>query len=84
MLPLTELRKTMPETARTPKGPGNPFGKPNSPWPIWEWTREAEQAFQMLKMAFTEAPIFHHFHPAKLLIVQTDASGFAIAGILTW
>ena len=48
----------------------------------WEWTRDAELAFRKLKRAFTEAPILQHFDPRKLIILQTDASGCAIAGIL--
>jgi hypothetical protein len=36
----------------------------------------------MLKKAFTEALILQHFDPAKPIILQTKASGFAIAGIL--
>jgi len=48
----------------------------------WEWTRDAELAFQKLKTAFTEALILQHFNPQKPIILRTDASGFAIAGIL--
>jgi hypothetical protein len=48
----------------------------------WEWTRDAELPFRKLKRAFTEAPILQNFDPRKLIILQTDASGFAIAGIL--
>jgi hypothetical protein len=48
----------------------------------WEWTREADAAFQKLKRAFTEAPILQHFDAEKPITLQTDASGFAIAGIL--
>jgi hypothetical protein len=48
----------------------------------WEWTRKAEPAFTKLKKAFTKAPIHQHFDPAKPIIIQTDASGFTIAGIL--
>ena len=48
----------------------------------WEWTRDADVAFQKLKRAFIEAPILQHFNPEKPIILQTDASGFAIAGIL--
>jgi hypothetical protein len=48
----------------------------------WEWTRDAELVFRKLKRAFTDAPILNHFDPAKPIILQTDASGFAIAGIL--
>jgi hypothetical protein len=39
-------------------------------------------AFRKLKRTFTEAPILQHFDPVKPIILQTDASGFAIAGIL--
>ena len=48
----------------------------------WEWIRDAELAFRKLKRLFGEAPILQHFDPAKPIILQTDASGFAIAGIL--
>jgi len=48
----------------------------------WEWTQDAELAFCKLKRTFTEAPIIQHFDPRKPIILQTDASGFAIAGIL--
>ena len=48
----------------------------------WEWSRDAELAFQMLNKAFTGAPILQHFNLQKPIILQTDASGFAIAGIL--
>jgi len=46
----------------------------------WESTREAELALGKLKRTFTKARILQHFDPAKLIIVQTDASVFAIAG----
>jgi hypothetical protein len=48
----------------------------------WERTRDAELAFWKLKRALTEAPILNYFNPAKPIILPTDASGFAIAGIL--
>jgi len=80
-LPITELlRKT--EIVRTLKAPGKARGKPKKPLPKWEWTREAELAFRKRKNAFTDAPILQHFDPAKSIILQTDASGFSIAGIL--
>jgi len=76
-LPLTELLKKT-ETSNAPKT----SQKSNKPTSKWEWTREAELAFRKLKRAFTGAPILQHFDPAKPIILQTDASGFAIAGIL--
>jgi hypothetical protein len=48
----------------------------------WKWTRKADAAFQKLKRAFTEAPILQHFDVEKPITLQTDASGFAIAGNL--
>jgi hypothetical protein len=48
----------------------------------FEWTRAADLAFHKLKRAFTDAPILQHFDPSKPITLQTDASGFAIAGIL--
>jgi hypothetical protein len=48
----------------------------------WGWTELAEIALQKLKRAYTEAPILQHFDPEKPITLQTDASGFAIAGIL--
>jgi len=71
-LPLTELLNES-ETSPGKK----PEGSAKS-----EWTWEAELAFGKLKRTFTEAPILQHFDPAKRIILQTDASGFAIAGIL--
>jgi hypothetical protein len=83
ILPLTELLKS--------RAPG---GKKSSRFsekattrsqPItqkWEWAREAELAIRKLKRAFPEALSLQHFNPVKPIILQTDASGFAIAGIL--
>jgi len=38
--------------------------------------------FRKLKRLFGEAPLLLHFDPAKPIVLQTDASGFAISGIL--
>ena len=48
----------------------------------WEWTSDDEMAFRKWKLAFPEAPMLNHSEPAELIILQTDASGFTIAGIL--
>jgi hypothetical protein len=82
-LPLPELLKS-----RTPGGEkSNRFSEEATTrsQPIrrtWEWTREAEFPFPKLNRAFTEALILQYFDPAKPRILQTDASGFTIAGIL--
>jgi transposase InsO family protein len=47
------------------------------------WTEKTEAAFQALKQAFTTAPILHHFDPEKPIIVETDASDYVSAGILS-
>jgi hypothetical protein len=36
----------------------------------------------MLKKAFTKPPILQHFNMQRPIILQADASGFTIAGIL--
>jgi len=42
----------------------------------------AELVIRKLKKAFTAAPIHHHFDPENAIILQTDASDFAMGGIL--
>ena len=44
---------------------------------------EAKLAFLQLRQAFTEAPILHHFDPERYIRIETDASGYAIGGILS-
>jgi hypothetical protein len=48
----------------------------------WELTREADAAFQKLNRAFTDGPILQHFDVEKPITLQSEASGFAIAGNL--
>jgi len=49
----------------------------------WRWTPEAELVFKELKNRFTTAPILAHFDPQKPVIVETDASDFALGAILS-
>jgi len=49
----------------------------------WVWTSDCVEAFGLLKTAFTTAPILHHFDPNLPLTANTDASDYAIAGILS-
>ena len=49
----------------------------------YEWTDKCENAFQILKKAFTEAPVLRHFDPEDMIVVESDASDYAIAGILS-
>ena len=46
-------------------------------------TPEARLAFTQLRQAFVEAPILHHFDPESHIRIETDASGYAIGGVLS-
>ena len=48
----------------------------------WTWPGEVQEAFRELRAKFTEAPLLRHFDPDQPLMVITDASNFALAGIL--
>jgi hypothetical protein len=47
------------------------------------WSPSCQSAFLNLKAAFTSAPILAHFHPERRIIVETNASDYAIAAILS-
>jgi hypothetical protein len=49
----------------------------------WVWSPQCEAAFQLLKTAFTMAPILHHFDPSLPPVIEMDASDYAITGILS-
>ena len=49
----------------------------------FEWTDAAQSAFDSLKTRYTTAPILRHFDPALKIRIETDASQFAIAAILS-
>jgi len=49
----------------------------------WEWSETCQKAFDTLKQAFTEAPVLHHWDPGRQITVETDASDYAIAAILS-
>jgi hypothetical protein len=50
---------------------------------LWKWNSDAESAFLELKEAFTRAPVLTHYMPDQQLIVETDASDYAIASVLS-
>jgi hypothetical protein len=58
---------------------GSKDGKKSGPFRL---TEPAREAFRVLKEAFTKAPMLLHFDPEKPIRLITDASGFAISGIL--
>jgi len=49
----------------------------------WEWNDKAGRAFEELKQRFTSAPILAHFDAQKPVIIETDASDFAIGAVLS-
>ena len=50
---------------------------------VWNWTNECQEAFNKLKVSFTEAPILKHCHPKKPLMIETDASDLAKGAVLS-
>ena len=46
-------------------------------------TPGAREAFNQLRQAFTEALILRHFDPKCHIRIKTDASGYAIGGVLS-
>src|SRR6202162_5509434 len=56
---------------------------PHSKRHPFQWTTTTEGAFQALKLAFTTSPILQHFDSEKPIIVETDASDYVSAGILS-
>ena len=59
---------------------GSKNGKKASPYIM---TDEVRNVFKRLKNAFSSAPVLQHFDPSKPIYIEIDASGFAIAGILS-
>jgi len=49
----------------------------------WNFSEDCQCSFNALKDTFTTAPILTHFIPDTPIIVETDASDYAVAGILS-
>jgi hypothetical protein len=49
----------------------------------WKWEHEQQQAFDRLKEAFTSAPILRYFDFDREIVVETDASDYVSAGVLS-
>ncbi|SPC61574.1 uncharacterized protein UHOD_11610 [Ustilago sp. UG-2017b] len=47
------------------------------------WNNEAQHAFEQLRSAFGTDTILRHFDPTRPIIVETDASDFAVAAVLS-
>lgn len=50
---------------------------------VFVWKSEQEAAFQQLRSTFGTTPFLRHFDPERRITVETDASGYALAGILS-
>ena len=51
--------------------------------PRFEWGPEQQRAFDQLKQLLTSAPVLAHPDPSRQYQLNTDASGFAIAAVLS-
>ena len=49
----------------------------------FSWNKEAQAAFEGLKMAFTTAPILMHFNPEQPTILEADASTHALGAVIS-
>ena len=49
----------------------------------WQWGQKEQAAFDQLKQTLTSAPVLAHPDPQRQWIVQTDASVYAIGGVLS-
>src|SRR6266581_3228568 len=49
----------------------------------WVFSDDCRSAFQRLKATFTSTPILTHWVPNAPIIVETDASDYAISGIIS-
>ncbi|PRP74592.1 retrotransposon nucleocapsid protein, partial [Planoprotostelium fungivorum] len=47
----------------------------------WKWTPHLQKSFEDLKEAFVTADVCRHFDPSLPIVLETDASDFAISGV---
>ena len=50
---------------------------------VWNFSNDAWKSFKALKAAFTSAPVLTHWVLDKPIIVETDASDYALGAILS-
>ena len=53
----------------------------SKPWCFWG--EQQDKALEALKRGFTSAPSLAHFYPDRKSVIETDASDFALGGILS-
>ena len=50
---------------------------------LFRWTEKEQGAFDLLKLRMTTADVLAHPHQDRPYIITTDASGFAVSGVLS-
>ena len=60
-----------------------PLTRPTCKDTPFKWEDKQQKAFNELKNAFYYAPILTHFDPNDPIVIETDASDYAIAAILS-
>ncbi|XP_073675909.1 cilia- and flagella-associated protein 74 [Garra rufa] len=50
---------------------------------VLQWTPEAQQAFDRLKLMFTTAPILKHPDPSRPFVVEVDAADVGVGAVLS-
>ena len=50
---------------------------------LWNFTYATRKSFQTLKSAFISTPVLTHWIPNKPIIIDTDASDYALGAILS-
>ena len=73
--PLNELTKGTQYTTRT--------GNKRIKYETFDWTTTCQQAFKDLKRAFTTAPVLAHYDSKLKTWVETNASDFVVAEVLS-
>ena len=49
----------------------------------WDWNTKADSTFQSLKESFMQAPVLTHWSPDYPMLIETNASDYALAGIIS-
>ena len=73
--PLNKLTKGTQYTTKS--------GKKKMKYGPFEWSKACQQAFKDLKRAFTTAPVLAHYDSKLEMWVETDASDFVVAEVLS-
>jgi len=50
---------------------------------VWEWGKKEDEACNQIRTHLTSAPTLIHFDPQRQITIETDASNYVTAGILS-